>query len=423
MSDPRQVLVVGGGAAGLLCAGFAARAGCAVTVAEAKARPARKILVTGKGRCNLTNNCTPEEFLREVHGGAKFLSGAIRGWTPQDTMALFEDLGVPLKTERGRRVFPVSDRAMDVADALTRFCRESGVRIRQGRARALVMDGDRVTGVRCQDGSVLSGAAVVLATGGMSYPATGSDGSGYGLARQAGHRITPLRPSLVRVDCRDPFCADLSGLSLKNVALSLWRQGGKKPLYKELGEMLFTHTGVSGPLVLSASAYMDGAAGDYAMAVDLKPGLTPEQLDARLLRDLDDNKNRDLGNTLRLLLPRAMVPVVLALCAIPPDTKGHQLTRPQRLRLAETVKGFPLHPLSLGPMEEAVVTAGGVALEEVDPKTMASRLVGGLYFAGEMLDLDGYTGGYNLQIAFCTGRAAARGAAAQILLQEEPKNP
>lgn len=409
-----QVLVVGGGAAGLLCAGFAARAGCPVTVVERRSRPARKILVTGKGRCNLTNNCTPEEFLQQVHTGGKFLASAIRGWTCQDTMALFEELGVPLKTERGRRVFPESDRALDVADALIRFCQTAGVRFYQGKAEELLLEEGAVTGVRCQEGETLTGAAVVLATGGMSYPATGSDGTGYRLARQAGHTVTPLRASLIGVDCRERFCTDLMGLALKNVTLTLTRAGAKKPLYQELGEMLFTHTGVSGPLVLSASAWMDGPVDRYALAVDLKPGLTPDQLDARLLRDLDQNKNRDLGNTLRLLLPRALVPVLLALCQISPDTKGHQVTKAQRQQLIQTVKALPLTPKALGPIQEAVVTAGGVSLGEVNPKTMASKLAPGLFFAGELLDLDAYTGGYNLQIAFSTGRGAARGVQALL---------
>ena len=418
----KNVGIIGGGPAGMMAAIYALRAGARVTLLERNNKLGKKLYITGKGRCNVSNAAEGEDFLRNVPRNPRFLYAALNFLSPAGLRDLLSNLGCPTVVERGQRVFPEAQKASEVTKCLTRAILKADVRLETG-VESITRIPDGTWEVRLDAGDSLRFDAVVLATGGMSYPATGSDGSGYGLARQAGHRITPLRPSLVRVDCRDPFCADLSGLSLKNVALSLWRQGGKKPLYKELGEMLFTHTGVSGPLVLSASAYMDGAAGDYAMAVDLKPGLTPEQLDARLLRDLDDNKNRDLGNTLRLLLPRAMVPVVLALCAIPPDTKGHQLTRPQRLRLAETVKGFPLHPLSLGPMEEAVVTAGGVALEEVDPKTMASRLVGGLYFAGEMLDLDGYTGGYNLQIAFCTGRAAARGAAAQILLQEEPKNP
>lgn len=409
------VVVVGGGAAGLLCAGTLARAGVPVVVAESRERPARKILVTGKGRCNLTNRCTPEEFLQNVHTNPKFLFSAIRAFPPQRTMELFESLGVPLKTERGRRVFPVSDRAMDIADALTAYCRDAGGSIRHGKVRELLLeerDGETwACGVRCEDGTELPASAVVLATGGRSYPGTGSDGSGYALARQAGHTVTPLRASLVRVDCQESFCRELAGLSLKNVTLSLGRAGKKKPLYQELGELLFTHTGVSGPLVLSASAYLDGPVEEYAFSLDLKPGLTPEQLDARLLRDLGENQNRDLGNILALLLPRALIPVILDRIQTPPNVKGRQVTRAQRQALAAAVKEFPLHPSALGPIEEAVVTAGGVSVKEVDPRTMASKKVRQLYVVGELLDVDGFTGGYNLQIAFSTGYAAARGIA------------
>ena len=406
------VIVVGGGAAGLLCAGTMAKAGLPVVVVEGRERPARKILVTGKGRCNLTNSCTPEEFLQGVHTNPKFLFSAIGVFPPRRTMELFENLGVPLKIERGRRVFPVSDRAMDIADALVSYCRKGGARLRPGeKVRALALAGGAISGVVLEKGEFLPAQEVVLATGGMSYPATGSDGSGYALAQQVGHQITPLRASLVRVDCQEEFCRSLAGLSLRNVTLTLTKGGVKRPLYQELGEMLFTHTGVSGPLVLSASAYLDGPVADYLMTIDLKPGLSEEQLDTRILRDLAENKNRDLGNLLTLLLPRAMIPVVLGQAGLSPHSKGNQVTRLQRQALAGTVKGLVLHPAALGPLAEAIVTAGGVAVGEVNPRTMASRLVPGLSFAGEILDVDGFTGGYNLQIAFATGYAAAMGVA------------
>lgn len=406
----RRAVIVGGGAAGLLCAGFSARHGLDVTVVEARERPARKILVTGKGRCNLTNNCTPEEFLQNVRSNPKFLYSAIHAFPPRETMAFFESLGVSLKTERGRRVFPVSDRAMDIADALTGFCRREGVRILYAKAADLLLQGGSASGVRLEDGRELAADMVLLSTGGKSYPQTGSDGSGYGIAARAGHTVTPLRPSLVPVLCADGFCGRLAGLTLKNVSLTLYNKKGRA-LFSELGEMLFTHQGVSGPLVLSASTYMDDDPREYRLVLDLKPGLSPEQLDARLVRDLSENPNKELETLAALLLPRALAPIVLGLAGIPPRLRANQLTRPQRRTLAQALKAFPLEPLALGSIEEAVVTAGGVSVREVRPADMASRLVPGLFFAGEILDIDCFTGGYNLQAAFSTGFCAARGMA------------
>ena len=404
-----DAVIVGGGAAGLLCAGFAARRGLSVLVAEGRERPARKILVTGKGRCNLTNNCPPDEVMKNVMSNPKFLYSALSRFSPADTMALFEGLGVPLKTERGNRVFPVSDSARDVADALVRFAREGGARIVQAKVSEILLEDGAAAGVRSQDGREFRGRSVVLAAGGMSYPGTGSDGSGFRLAAGAGHAIVEPRGSLVPILCAEDCCGRMAGLSLKNVTLTLWERGKKKPLFQELGEMLFTHSGVSGPLVLSASAWMRKPAGEYRLAVDLKPGLTPEQLDARLLRDLEDAPNRDLGNILGSLLPRVLILPLLEAAQVPPDRKAHHLTREERSRLAGLVKAFPLTPTTLGPVEEAVVTAGGVKVSQVDPGTMASRLVPGLYFAGEVLDIDARTGGFNLQLAFSTGYAAAMG--------------
>ncbi len=404
-----DAVIVGGGAAGLLCAGFAARRGLSVLVAEGRERPARKILVTGKGRCNLTNNCPPDEVMKNVMSNPKFLYSALSRFSPADTMALFEGLGVPLKTERGNRVFPVSDSARDVADALVRFAREGGARIVQAKVSEILLEDGAAAGVRSQDGREFRGRSVVLAAGGMSYPGTGSDGSGFRLAAGAGHTIVEPRGSLVPILCAEDCCGRMAGLSLKNVTLTLWERGKKKPLFQELGEMLFTHSGVSGPLVLSASAWMRKPAGEYRLAIDLKPGLTPEQLDARLLRDLEDAPNRDLGNILGSLLPRVLILPLLEAAQVPPDRKAHHLTREERSRLAGLVKAFPLTPTALGPVEEAVVTAGGVKVSQVDPGTMASRLVPGLYFAGEVLDIDARTGGFNLQLAFSTGYAAAMG--------------
>lgn len=402
-----NAIVIGGGAAGLLCAGYAARRGLSVLVAEGRERPARKILVTGKGRCNLTNNCSPEDFLKNVCSNPKFLYSAIWGYPPASTMALFEELGVPLKTERGNRVYPVSDSARSIADALVDFAKNSGAKILQAKVAEILLEEGRAVGVRTTGGEEYRGRNIVLAAGGMSYPGTGSDGSGFALARQAGHTITPLRGSLVPILCAGDCCGRMAGLSLKNVTLTLREEGKKKPVFQELGEMLFTHQGVSGPLVLSASALMRKPAGEYRLFIDMKPALDPAQLDARLLRDFSESPNRDLGNVLSSLLPRAFVLPALEAAELPPDRKVREVTREERRRLGERVKAFPLVPTALGPVEEAVVTAGGVKVSEVDPKTMASRLVPGLYFAGEVLDVDARTGGFNLQIAFATGYAAA----------------
>ncbi len=402
-----DAIVIGGGAAGLLCAGYAARRGLSVLVAEGRERPARKILVTGKGRCNLTNNCSPEDFLKNVCSNPKFLYSAIWGYPPASTMALFEELGVPLKTERGNRVYPVSDSARSIADALVGFAKNSGAKILQAKVAEILLEEGRAVGVRTTGGEEYRGRNIVLAAGGMSYPGTGSDGSGFALARQAGHTITPLRGSLVPILCAGDCCGRMAGLSLKNVTLTLREEGKKKPVFQELGEMLFTHQGVSGPLVLSASALMRKPAGEYRLFIDMKPALDPAQLDARLLRDFSESPNRDLGNVLSSLLPRAFVLPALEAAELLPDRKVREVTREERRRLGERVKAFPLVPTALGPVEEAVVTAGGVKVSEVDPKTMASRLVPGLYFAGEVLDVDARTGGFNLQIAFATGYAAA----------------
>ena len=390
-----DLIIIGGGAAGLCCAGFAAKRGLSVLVAEGRERPARKILVTGKGRCNVTNNCPPEEVLKNVCGNPRFLYSAMTAFPPAKTMALFEGLGVPLKTERGGRVFPVSDSAREIADALVRFAREAGAEIIQAKAaESLVEDG----------------AAAVLAAGGMSYPGTGSDGSGFALAAAVGHTIIPPRGSLVPVHCAEGCCGEMAGLSLRNVTLALWEEGKKKPLFRELGEMLFTHQGVSGPLVLSASALMRKEPGAYRLTIDMKPGLDSGQLDARLLRDFGASPNRDIGNVLGELLPRAFILPALRAAEVPPNRKIREVTREDRGRIGGVVKCFALTPVGLGPVEEAVVTAGGVKVTEVDPKTMASKVVRNLFLAGEVLDVDARTGGFNLQIAFATGHAAAMGA-------------
>lgn len=403
----REIVIVGGGAAGLLCAGFAGNRGLAVTVADKNARPARKVLITGKGRCNVTNDCAPDEMIRQVRTNGRFLFSAFSAFAPADAMALFERLGVPLKTERGRRVFPVSDQASDIADAMIRFAKDGGARfLQKERVTEVLTREGAVTGVLLESGKTLRAQGVVIATGGRSYPLTGSNGDGYELAARLGHEIIPQRPSLVPIVTREKWCAELMGLSLKNVTLTL-TDGREKQVYSELGEMLFTHFGVSGPLVLSASAYMKDGPAAYRMTVNLKPALTKEQLDGRILRDFGEFCNRDLGNALDKLLPQKLIPVVIRLSGIPPETKVHSVTKEQRGRLAELLQALPLTPKAFGSLDEAVITAGGVSVKQVDPRTMESKLVKGLFFAGEVLDVDAFTGGYNLQIAYSTAYLAA----------------
>ena len=402
-------IIIGGGAAGMFAAGFAGQRGERVLVLEKRERPARKILVTGKGRCNLTNNCTPQQFIAAVRRNPRFLMSAAYAFPPQQTMAVFEGLGVPLKTERGGRVFPVSDRAMDIADALCEFARRGGVQVVQAAVTGLILENGAVCGARTADGREYRAPLTVLATGGKSYPATGSAGSGYRLAAEAGHTILPPRPSLVPIICEntDKQFQALMGLSLRNVTLTLIEKKSGKTVYSELGEMLFTHFGISGPLALTASSYMERPA-DYRITIDCKPGLTPEQLDARLLRDFGATPNRAFGNALEALLPRSLIPVVVAKSGIPTDRRVNQLTREERQRLGALLKAFPLTPQALRPIEEAVVTAGGVSVREIDPRTMRSRLAEGLAFAGEVIDVDAVTGGYNLQIAWSTGYLAGQ---------------
>ncbi|MDR3644165.1 MAG: NAD(P)/FAD-dependent oxidoreductase [Clostridia bacterium] len=408
----KDVIVVGAGAAGTISAGFAARRGFDVTLVERNERPCRKVMITGKGRCNLTNNCGLAEFLENVPRNARFLYSAVTAFGPSQTMDFFEKLGVPLKTERGRRVFPQSDRAADIAEALAAFARVDGCRLTHGRVTALLTDGGRVRGVRLEGGRELTADAVIVCTGGKSYPLTGSTGDGYALAESVGHTIIPPAPSLVPIETQEPWVKELQGLSLRNAGLEVINNQTGKTVYSELGELLFTHFGVSGPLVLSASAHMregpEGRwpAGRYTLRIDLKPGLDLQKLDARLQRDFSQSLNRDFRNSLGGLLPAKLIPVAVRLSGIPPELKVNQVTKEQRQAFALLIKGLALTCVRPRPVEEAVVTSGGVKTGEINPKTMESKLVGGLYFAGEMIDCDAYTGGYNLQIAFSTGFAA-----------------
>ena len=405
MTQIYDVIVVGGGAAGLMCAGTAARRGKKVLLLEKMPRPGRKILVTGKGRCNVTNNCTEDEFINSVKKNGRFMYSAYNAFDSQAVMRFFKDLGVSLKTERGDRVFPRSDKASDIVDALMRFIKDSGVYLENHTCKSLLTENGKVTGVHTDAGD-FHADSVVIATGGKSYPTTGSTGDGYSFAEEAGHTVTALRPSLIPIIAEEKWCGELMGLSLRNITLSLYKKGKKNPIYSDIGEMLFTHFGISGPLVLSASAHMDGNISDYSLKLDLKPGLTLEQLNARVLRDFAENLNKDFMNSLGALLPRKFVPVAVKLSGIDPQAKIHQITKKQREDFAAMLKAMPITPKGFRPIEEAVVTSGGVKVSEVNPKTMGSKLAEGLYFAGEILDLDAYTGGFNLQIAFSTGYLA-----------------
>ncbi|MEF9983586.1 MAG: NAD(P)/FAD-dependent oxidoreductase [Oscillospiraceae bacterium] len=402
-----DTIVVGAGAAGLLCAGILQKQGKTVALVEKNPRVGRKLMITGKGRCNLTNNCTPDDFIKSVMSNGRFLYSAINSFSPEDTMKFFEELGIPLKTERGARVFPISDKAVDIVDALDKFAKGKSIDRVNRECEALYWENGILGGVVCSDGTKISAKNVVVATGGLSYPQTGSTGTGYTLAKQAGHSIIEPKGSLVPIVTHESCCKEMMGLSLKNVTLTLIEKDKNKKLYSELGEMLFTHFGISGPLVLSASSYMKNDMSSYKIEIDLKPGLTMEQLDRRLLRDFDENINRDFANSLGQLLPRKMIPVIIKLSGIPFECKVNQITKEQRQKLCELIKNFEITPKALRPVDEAIVTAGGVSVKEVSPKTMESKITNNLYFIGEVLDLDAYTGGFNLQIAFSTAYAAA----------------
>ena len=383
----------------------------AITVIEKNERPARKLMITGKGRCNVTNNCDVDTLIANVPKNGKFLFSAFSGFDSGDTMRLFESLGVPLKTERGNRVFPVSDKALDIVDALVGAVKKSGVKLIRGAAVKIIASDGAVIGVKTEDGEIYPADSVILATGGMSYPLTGSTGDGYKMARELSHTVTELKPSLVPLTVHEGFCSRLAGLTLKNVTLSVFEEGKKKPVFSELGEMLFTHFGISGPLTLSASAHMRkmGKAA-YTAYIDLKPALSEDQLDSRILRDFEGEKNKDFANSLDKLLPKSIIPVIIALSGIEPALKVNQITREMRAALCKAIKALPLHITGFRPIEEAIITGGGISVKEINPSTMESKLVKGLYFAGEIIDADAYTGGFNLQIAFSTGFAAGKNA-------------
>ncbi len=415
-TDAVRVAVVGGGAAGMMAAIAAAEAGASVTLYEKNDRLGKKLRITGKGRCNLTNNCELNEFLANVPTNARFLYAALSRFSVADTMAFFEEAGVPLKTERGKRVFPVSDRAADIVSCLDRRCRALGVRIVHRRVTSVATENGIACGV-CLNGDVTEAAdAVILCTGGKSYPMTGSDGDGYRFARELGHTVTALHPSLVPLVAEGSLCASMQGLSLKNVSLCVKSVASGKTVYEDFGEMLFTHYGLTGPLVLSASAHLsDIAPGKYEAVIDLKPALDEKTLDARIRSDFAKYQNRDLINALDDLLPQKMIAPMIALCDLDPRKKIHSVTREERERMVKTLKTIRVPLRAFRPLDEAIITRGGVSVREVDPKTMESKCVPGLYFAGELLDVDAYTGGFNLQIAFSTAVAAGRSAADRML--------
>ena len=402
--EQTELVVVGGGPAGMMCAYQAAKRGVKAVLLDPNDKLGRKLRITGKGRCNLTNACDVKTVMANIPGDGRFLYSALNRFSPADTMAFFESNGLPLKTERGNRVFPQSDNANDVAATMAALCRKAGVTVRKTEAKQIIAENGAVIGVMTGQGMLPCRAAAVC-TGGLSYPLTGSTGAGYRFAEQLGHTVTARRPSLVPLESGDAYCAEMQGFSLKNVTLSAFEND--RLIYKELGEMLFTHFGVSGPLVLSASAHMGkmGSAA-YRLEIDLKPGLDEKKLDARLLRDFEKYANREYKNALGDLLGSKMIPVVIRLSGIPEDMKVNSITREQRLRLLRLLKAFPVSVSGFRPIDEAIVTAGGVSTKEVNPRTMESKLVNGLYFAGEVLDLDAYTGGFNLQIAWSTGFVA-----------------
>lgn len=402
-----DTIIIGAGASGLFASIIAARNRKKVLLLEHSDKIGKKLLITGKGRCNVTNNSDNNEILKNVPVNSRFMFSALNAFSAYDTMNFFEELGVNLKTERGNRVFPVSDSAAEIVNALGSEVKKLNVTLKFEKVTKLIIEDNVAKGVKCGNNQYFSDS-VIIATGGKSYPGTGSTGDGYTLAKQAGHNITKLTPSLVPIVTNEKFCAEMMGLSLKNVTLTLKDKNEKKPIYSELGEMLFTHFGVSGPLVLSASSHIRKMEEDrYTLEIDLKPGLTEQQLDLRLQRDFKEYPNKDFSNVLIKLLPSKMIPVIISLSGISPETKVNQITKQQRIDFLKLVKCFPLTVKCFRPIEEAIITSGGVDVKEISPKTMESKLVSGLYFIGEVIDVDAYTGGFNLQVAFSTAYVAA----------------
>lgn len=405
--DFKRIAVIGGGAAGMMAASRLLSYGCDVTVYERNGRLGRKLAITGKGRCNVTNNCADDEFFKNIPTNPRFLYSAYSNFSCRDTMAFFEERGVPLKTERGNRVFPVSDRAFDIVDALAK---EIKGRVKTARVEEIAEENGAVKGVIIGNKTV-EYDAVILCTGGLSYPGTGSDGDGLRFAKRLGIETVPCRPSLVPIVSPDRCCPDMQGLSLKNVAIRVEDENGKVK-YEDFGEMMFTHFGITGPMILSASSMLpDLPQRYYTMYIDMKPALSEKELDNRLLSDFSKNLNRDFSNSLSALLPSKMIPSFIQSSSIPSDRKVNSITKEERRKLVTLLKGFPVRLTDFRPINEAIITKGGISVKEINPRTMECKKISGLYFAGEIIDVDAYTGGFNLQIAFSTAVAAADAAA------------
>jgi predicted Rossmann fold flavoprotein len=409
--DGASVIVIGGGAAGMMAAVSAARNGADVLLFEKNDRLGKKLRITGKGRCNVTNDCDKNEFLSNVASNSKFLFAALSRFSTADTKDFFEECGVPLKTERGKRVFPVSDKAQDIVSALENACVEAGVRILNKRVDSLIIDEGAACGV-VADGESYSAKSVIVCTGGASYPRTGSTGDGYRFAKKAGHKIVDIKPSLVPLVAEGKLCAHLQGVSLKNIGFKIRDNSSGKIVYDDFGEMMFTHFGITGPVVLSASAHLsDIERGKYTAIIDMKPALDHKTLDSRILSDFSECINKDFINSLDALLPQKMIPIMVGLSGIDARKKVNSITKEEREKLVSLIKGIEIPIEGFRPINEAIITKGGVAVSEVSPKTMESKITRGLYFAGEVLDLDAYTGGFNLQIAFSTATLAGENAA------------
>ena len=404
-----KVIIVGGGAAGMLASIISAKNGCAVTLFEKNEKLGKKVYITGKGRCNVTNNCDPEELLQAVMSNPKFLYSAFYSFTSQDMMQLLEDAGVSLKTERGNRVFPVSDHSSDIIHGLEQLMKKYGVQIHlRSKVKNLLTENGIVTGIQLTDNKVYTADAVIVATGGLSYPTTGSTGDGYRFAVETGHTVTECMPSLVPLTTKEAYIPLMKGLSLRNVELTIKR--GKKTVYQDFGEMMFTHFGITGPLVLSASAKIGKflqKGEELSAYLDLKPALSHEQLDDRILREFSSAQNKQFKNVIGVLFPSSLTPVIIGLGPIPEDKVIHDISREERLAFGALIKAFPFTITGLGGFSEAVITRGGVSVREIQPGTMESKKIKNLYFIGEVLDLDAVTGGYNLQIAWSTAYLAA----------------
>lgn len=399
----RKIIIIGGGAAGLIASATAAKRGEDVTVIEKNSRPARKVMITGKGRCNVTNACFDlDDLINSVVTNKRFMYSAFSSFMPYDTIALIEEMGVPTKIERGNRVFPESDKAVDIVDALVKNAKQSGVKFVEGTVTSFNTEKNVIKSVNLADGTIVDGDAFAICTGGMSYQSTGSTGDGYRLAESVGHSITDIEPALISLVASNGFVPKLQGLSLRNISIKLL--DGEKEIYSDFGEMLFTHYGVSGPVILSASSHMTHPKEhNYKIVIDLKPALDEQTLDKRIQRDFAENTNKDFINSLSKLLPNKLIPVIVKLSGIEPSEKVNQITKPQRQNLVHLLKNFTVNISDFRPINEAIITSGGIDVKEINPKTMGSKIIDNLFFAGEVIDVDAYTGGFNLQVAFSTG--------------------